>query len=67
MKYLVILTVTGLVMMGVVGCAQGAGNTPSGSTDLTTSPGTLGEQATTAEQTTYYEVDGGCSAPSTPK
>ena len=26
MKYLVIIAVTGLVMMGVVGCAQGAAN-----------------------------------------
>jgi len=32
MKYLVILFVTGFVMMVVVGCGQGAGNTPSGNT-----------------------------------
>jgi hypothetical protein len=38
MKYLVIIALTGFMMI-VVGCAQGAGNTPSGSTDLTTSAG----------------------------
>jgi hypothetical protein len=43
--------VTAFVMMVVVGCAQGAGNTPSGSTGPTTSPGTSGEQLTTAERT----------------
>ena len=58
MKYLVIIAVTGFVMMVVVGCAQGAGNTPSSSTDLTTSPGRSGEQATTAEQPTYVEMHG---------
>jgi hypothetical protein len=57
MKYLAIVAVTGLVMLVVVGCGQGAanapfGNTPSGSTDVTTSPGRSGEQATTPEQTT---------------
>jgi hypothetical protein len=52
MKYLVIIAVTGFVMMVVVGCTQGAGNAPSGSTDLTTSAGKSGEQATTPEQTT---------------
>ncbi len=39
------------VMMVVAGCGQDAGNTPSGSADLTTSPGRSGERATTAEQT----------------
>ena len=43
MKHLVIVAVTGLVMMVVVGCAQGAANAPSGSTDPTTSPGRSGE------------------------
>ena len=52
MKYLVILAVTGFVMMVVVGCAQGASNTPSGSADRTTSAGRSEEQATTPEQTT---------------
>jgi hypothetical protein len=42
----------------VVGCGQGAGNTPSGSTGPTTSPGTSREQVTTAEQTTYVEMYG---------
>jgi hypothetical protein len=51
MKHLVIIAVTGLVMTVVVGCGQGAGNTPSGSTERTTSPGRSGEQATTPEQT----------------
>jgi len=57
MKCLGIFAVTGFVMMVVVGCAQGAGNTPSGSTDLTTSAGRSGERATT-EQTTYAEMRG---------
>jgi len=42
MKYLVIIAASGFMMMVVVGCAQGASNTPSGSA----------ERATTAEQTT---------------
>jgi hypothetical protein len=47
MKHLVIVAVTGLVMMVVVGCAQGASNTPSGSA----------ERATTAEQaTSIYRI-----------
>ncbi len=58
MKYLVIIAVTGFMMMIVVGCAQGAGNTPSGSTDLTTSPGSSGERATTTEEPTYVEMHG---------
>lgn len=58
MKYLVILAVTGFVILVVVGCAQGAGNTPSGSTDLTTSAGKSGEQATTTEEPTYVEMHG---------
>jgi hypothetical protein len=57
MKYLVIIAVTGFVMMVVVGCGQGAGNTPSGSTDPTTSPGSSGERVTT-EQPTYVEMHG---------
>ena len=52
-----IIAVTGFVMMVVVGCGQGAGNTPSGSTDLTTSAGSSGERATT-EQSTYVEMHG---------
>jgi hypothetical protein len=52
MKYLVIIAVTGFVMMVLVGCGKGAGNTPTSSTDLTTSPGRTGERATTSEQTT---------------
>jgi hypothetical protein len=57
MKYLVILAVTGFVMMAVVGCGQDAGNTPSGSTDLTTLAGRSRKQATTAEQTTsFYRI-----------
>jgi hypothetical protein len=51
MKDLLIVGVTAFVIMVVVGCAQGAGNTPSGSTGPTTSPGTSGEQLTTAERT----------------
>lgn len=63
MKHLVIITVTGLVMMVVVGCGKGAdnllsGNTPSSSTDPTTSAGRSGERATTVEQTTYTEMRG---------
>ena len=57
MKCLGIIAVTGFVMMVVVGCAQGAGNTPSGSTDLSTSAGRSVERATT-EQTTYVEMHG---------
>ena len=49
--------------MVVVGCAQGAANAPSGSTDLTTSPGRSGEQATTAEQTTTYTEMRGLECP----
>jgi hypothetical protein len=45
-------------MMVVVGCDQGTSNTPFGSTDLTTSPGTSSEQVTTAEQTTYVALNG---------
>ncbi len=55
---ILIMAVTAFVMMVVVGCGQGAGNTPSGSTGPTTSPGTSGEQVTTAEQTTYVEMHG---------
>jgi hypothetical protein len=58
MKYLVIIAVSGFVMMVVVGCGQGGGNTPSGSTDLTTSAGRSGERATTTEQPTYVEMHG---------
>jgi hypothetical protein len=58
MKYPVITAVTGFVMMVVVGCGQGAGNTPAGSTDLTTSPGRSGERATTTEQPNYVEMHG---------
>ena len=54
MKHLVIIA----VMMVVVGCTRGAGNTPSSSTHLTTSAGRPGQQATTAEQTTYTEMGG---------
>jgi hypothetical protein len=55
MKSLVIIAVTAFVMIVVVGCGQGVGNTPSGNTrssttDLTTSPESSGERATTAEQ-----------------
>jgi hypothetical protein len=56
MKYLLIIAVTGFVMMGVVGCGQGAANAPSGSTDLSTSPGRSGERETTAEQMTAEQT-----------
>jgi len=56
MKYLVIIAVTGFATMVVVGCGQGAGNTPSSSTDPTTSPGSSGERATTAEQNTAEQT-----------
>jgi hypothetical protein len=52
MKYLVIIAVTGFVMMVVVGCAQGAGSTPSGSTEQTNSPRESREPPTTTEETT---------------
>jgi hypothetical protein len=52
MKYLVIMAVTGFAILVVVGCAQGASNTPSGSAGPTTSAGSSGKQATTPEQTT---------------
>jgi hypothetical protein len=58
MKDLLSMAVPAFVMMVVVGCGQGAGNTPSGSTGPTTSPGTSREQVTTAEQTTYVETNG---------
>ena len=63
MKCLGIIAVTGFVMMVVVGCAQGAGSAPSGSTHLTTSAGRSGEQATTAEQTTTYTEMRGLECP----
>ena len=63
MKCPVIIAVTGFVMMVVVGCAQGAGSAPSGSTHLTTSAGRSGEQATTAEQTTTHTGTGGLECP----
>src|SRR5215207_7366073 len=56
MKYLVIIAVTGFATMVVVGCGQGAGNTPSSATDPTTSPGSSGERATTAEQNTAEQT-----------
>jgi hypothetical protein len=57
MKYLVIIAVAASMLTGVVGCAQGAGNAPSSSTDLTTSPASSGERATTAEQTSsFYRI-----------
>src|SRR5215217_8920778 len=56
MKCLVIIAVTGCLMMVAVGCAQGAGNTSSGSKDLSTSAARSDERATTAEQTTSDEV-----------
>jgi len=56
MKYLLIIAVTGFVMMVVVGCGQGAANAPSGSTDLSTSPGRSGERETTAEQMTAEQT-----------
>jgi hypothetical protein len=58
MKCPVTIAVTGFVTMVVVGCAQGVANAPSGSTDLTTSPGRSGERAMTAEQTTYTGMRG---------
>jgi hypothetical protein len=54
MRYPVVIGVTGFVMLVVVGCAQGAGNTSSGSTDPATSAGRSGEQVTTADQTTSF-------------
>ena len=57
MKYLVIIAVAASMLTGVVGCAQGAGNAPSSSTDLTTSPASSGERATSAEQTSsFYRI-----------
>lgn len=50
MKHLAIIAMAGFVTM--VGCGQGAEDTPSGSADPGTSPVTSGERATTAEQTT---------------
>jgi hypothetical protein len=61
MKYLMIIAVTGFVMV-MVGCAQGAGNAPSGSTpssstDLATSPEARESERTTAEQSTsFYRI-----------
>jgi hypothetical protein len=54
MKYLVIIAVAASMLTGVVGCAQGAGNASSSSTNLTTSPASPGERAMTAEQTPSF-------------
>jgi hypothetical protein len=57
MKHLVSIAVMVSMVIAMVGCAQGADNTPSsnspsGSTDLATSPGGSGKHAQTTEQTT---------------
>jgi hypothetical protein len=50
---------TVVVLLSLFGCGQqGAGDTTSGSTDATTSPGRSGERATTTEQPTYVEMYG---------
>jgi hypothetical protein len=44
-----------VVLLSLFACGQqGAGDTPSGSTDLTTSAARSGERGTTAEQTTHF-------------
>jgi hypothetical protein len=54
MKYLVIIAVmTAVMLVSYIGCGQqGAGNSPSGSTEQTTSPGESREPPTTTEETT---------------
>jgi hypothetical protein len=54
MKRLVLIAVTGFVIVAAR-CGQGTGNTSSGSTEPTTSPGSPG--ATSAEQTSsFYRI-----------